>query len=68
MAKGKKTNLPYEFDGESIIVVKNVPALTCSQCGEAFVEINILRRVEKILTKATRDGLVMGFVEYEKAA
>jgi YgiT-type zinc finger domain-containing protein len=61
-------DLPYEFDGESVIVVKNAPALACSQCGEAFVEINILRRVEKILTKATRDGLVMGFVEYEKAA
>jgi len=68
MVKGKRTNLPYESDGESIIVVKNVPALTCSQCGEAYVEINILRRVEKILAKATGDGLVMGFVEYEKAA
>jgi hypothetical protein len=32
------------------------------------VEIAILRRVEKILDKAARDGLVMGFVEYEKAA
>jgi hypothetical protein len=48
--------------------VKNVPALVCCQCGEAFVEINILRKVEKILAKAVRDGLVMGFVEYEKAA
>jgi hypothetical protein len=45
-----------------------VPALVCGQCGEAFVEINILKKVEKILTKATRDGLIMGFVEYEKAA
>ena len=68
MAKGKKTNLPYEFNGEKIIVVRNVPALVCGQCGEAFVEINILRRVEKILAKAARDGLVMGFVEYDKAA
>jgi YgiT-type zinc finger domain-containing protein len=68
MAKGKKTNLPYEFDGEKIIVVRNVPASVCGQCGEAFVEIAILRRVEKILTKAARNGLVMGFVEYKKAA
>jgi YgiT-type zinc finger domain-containing protein len=68
MAKRKKTNLPYEIDGEKIIVVKNVPALVCDQCGEAFVEINILRRVEKILAKAAGDGLVMGFVEYKKAA
>ena len=68
MAKGKKTNLPYEFDGEKIIVVKNVPALVCDQCGEAFVKIDILRRVEKILAKAAGDGLVMSFVEYKKAA
>jgi YgiT-type zinc finger domain-containing protein len=68
MAKGKKTNLLYEFDGEKIIVVKNVHALVYDQCGEAFVEINILRRVEKILAKAAGDGLVMGFVEYKKAA
>jgi hypothetical protein len=40
----------------------------CVHRGEAFVEINIIRRVKKILAKAVRDGLVMGFVEYEKAA
>jgi len=61
-------DLPCEFDGEKIIVVRNVPASVCGQCGEAFVEIAILRRVEKILIKAAVDGLVMGFVEYKKAA
>jgi hypothetical protein len=45
-----------------------VPALVCGQCGEPFLEIDILRRVEKILAKAARDGVVMGFVEYDKAA
>jgi YgiT-type zinc finger domain-containing protein len=33
----EKTDLPYEFDGEKIIVVKNVHALVYDQCGEAFV-------------------------------
>jgi len=68
MIEGKKTNLPYELDGEKIIVVRNVPALVCAQCGDAFVEVDILRKVEKILDKIARDGMIMGFVEYEKAA
>jgi len=68
MVKVGKTNLPYEIDGEKIIVVRNVPALVCTQCGDAFVEIDILRKVEKILDKVRGDGMVMGFVEYEKAA
>jgi len=63
-----KTNLPYELDGEKIIVVRNVPALVCAQCGDAFVEIDVLRKVEKIIDRAGRDGITMGFVEYEKAA
>jgi len=68
MLKGKKTNLPYELSGESVIIVKNVPAIICSQCGDAFIEADILTKVEKILDKATRDGMVLGFVEYERAA
>ena len=68
MLKGKKTNLPYELSGESVIIVRNVPAIICSQCGDAFIEADILTKVEKILDKATRDGMVLGFVEYEKAA
>jgi YgiT-type zinc finger domain-containing protein len=68
MAKGRKTNLPYELSDESVIIVKNVPAIICSQCGNVFIEADILSKVEKILDKATRDGLVLGFVEYERAA
>jgi YgiT-type zinc finger domain-containing protein len=72
LCKGKmvtgKTNLPYELDGEKIIVVRNVPALVCDQCGDAFVEIDILRKVEEVIARAERDGMTMGFAEYEKAA
>ena len=67
MAKGE-TNLPYELDGDRIIVVRQVPALVCTQCGDAFVEIDILRKVERIIDRVGRDGMTMGFVEYKKAA
>ena len=63
-----KTNLPYELDREKIIVVRDVPALVCDQCGDAFVEIDILRKVEEVITMAEQNGITMAFVEYEKAA
>jgi YgiT-type zinc finger domain-containing protein len=68
MVRGRKTNLPYELSDERVIVVRNVPAIICSQCGDAFIEADILGKVEKILDKATKDGMILGFVEYEKAA
>jgi YgiT-type zinc finger domain-containing protein len=63
-----KTNLLYELDGEKIVEVRNVPALVCDQCGDVFVEVDVLRKIEKVVTRAERDGITMGFVEYEKAA
>lgn len=63
-----KTNLPYELPEERVIVIIHVPALICTQCGDSFVEIEVLRRVEKIIDRAGCDGMTMGFIEYEKAA
>jgi YgiT-type zinc finger domain-containing protein len=67
MTKGT-TILPYDFDDGRVVVVLNVPALVCEQCGDEFVEIAVTRNVERILDRVQRDGMKMGFVEYEKAA
>lgn len=67
MTKGT-TILPYDFGGGRVAVVLNVPALVCEQCGDEFVEIAVTRNVERILDRVRRDGMTMGFVEYEKAA
>ncbi len=67
MSKGK-TSLSYDLKGGGVIVVKDVPALSCSQCGDAFVEIAEAREVEKILSRAQKDGVTLGFVSYQKAA
>ena len=52
---GGETNLPYELDGERFIVMKYVPALVCARCGDAVVDMDILRRVEKI--EVTANGM-----------
>lgn len=67
MVKGK-TNLPYELGEEKLVVVKDVPALVCKQCGDAFIEIDITRKVERIVGTAEKDGVTLGFVTYIEAA
>ncbi|MBW1800000.1 MAG: type II toxin-antitoxin system MqsA family antitoxin [Deltaproteobacteria bacterium] len=63
-----KTNLPYEIREEHLVVVKDVPALICKQCGDSFVEIEVLRIVERIVAAAEKDGVTLGFVKYKEAA
>lgn len=63
-----KTNLPYEIGHDRFIVVKDVPALVCAQCGETYIEAHILRVVEKLINAAEKDGMLLGFVLYQEAA
>jgi YgiT-type zinc finger domain-containing protein len=63
-----KTTLPYDIGDEHMVVVKDVPALICKQCGEPFVEIKVVRVVEKIVEIAQREGVTLGFVKYKDAA
>ncbi len=63
-----KTNLPFEVGRDRVIVVKDVPAWVCRQCGDFFVEIEVARKVEEIVAAAERDGVMLGFVRYKEAA
>ena len=67
MERGK-TSLPYELANNKLIVVRGVPALICVQCGEAFIESSVLKRVEESLYAVEKDGMTLGFLEYREAA
>ena len=67
MQKGK-TSMPYETGKDRLIVVKDVPALICDQCGESFIETSVLKRVEEILKVVEKSGMTLGFLEYQEAA
>lgn len=67
MIKGK-TNMPYELAEDRVIVIKDVPALICPQCGEIFIEATVLREVEKLIDSAEKGGMVLGFILYHQAA
>jgi len=62
------TILPFDMKNGRVIVVLNVPARICEQCGEEYVDMEVVRNVEALLDRAERDGLSMGFVEYGAAA
>ncbi|MBI5787719.1 MAG: type II toxin-antitoxin system MqsA family antitoxin [Candidatus Schekmanbacteria bacterium] len=62
------TTLPYELNRDKLIVVRDVPALVCVQCGEVFIEALILKQVEGLLNTVQKSGMTLGFLEYREAA
>jgi YgiT-type zinc finger domain-containing protein len=62
------TTLPYELGGDKLIVVRDVPAMVCTQCGEVFIESSVLKKVEELLNTVERSGMTLGFLEYRVAA
>ena len=43
--------------GEGILVVRDVPALVCNQCGEDWIEDKIASRLEKFVDQARSKNL-----------
>ena len=62
------TSLPCELDHDRVLVVRDVPGMICDQCGETFIEMAITKRVEKMVSVAEKDGLTLGFIDYQRAA
>ncbi len=63
-----KTNLPYEIGDDHLLVVSDVPARLCKQCGETFIDFQVVQNLEKIVEVAERDGITYGFLKYKEAA
>lgn len=56
-----------ESDGK-IIIIKNVPALVCRQCGEGFVAYDHAIRLEEMVKKARLQGMEIVIMNYADAA
>ena len=52
-----------------VIIIKNVPCTTCTQCGESYYDDDVVGRLEEIV-KSITEGFVteVAIVEYTKAA
>lgn len=67
MKKGK-TVLTFQMSDAEIVVVHDVPALVCDQCGEEYVDNDTAKKVEEKVERALADGLKMGFIDFNTAA
>ena len=55
-AKFEKSFTTVTIDsGESIIVIRKVPAYVCCQCGEDWIEDTISEKIEKIVNTAKKN-------------
>lgn len=57
-----------DIDGH-IIIVKNVPANVCRQCGEYYVDHETALKLEEIVEESKRSGAEVTIINFcEKAA
>ena len=61
------TNFPVELSG-GFLIVKNVPADICDQCGEVFIPDDVAAALEKTVEAARRSKAEIEIVSYEKVA
>ena len=58
--------LPFLI-GERVVVVKNVPAEICSDCGESYMKSSVVEKIENILDRLEDLRSEMSVVSYEAA-
>lgn len=52
--------------GERIIIVKNVPANVCGQCGEYYVDTVTALKLESIVEEAKKNKAEVFIVKYDE--
>lgn len=60
-----KVNHIIDFEGH-IIIIKEVPANICKQCGEYFIENEIALKLEKIVEEAKKNKAEVFIVNYSE--
>ncbi len=49
-----------------MIVVKEVPAYVCSQCGEAIMDSEVAQVVDQLLKQAWQTGFEVSVITYKQ--
>ncbi len=58
-----ETDLPFKLDERSIIIIKGLPVLQCSNCREYLIEDSVMERLDTILAQM-RGGSELEVVKY----
>lgn len=72
MCKGetekKLVNYLVDIDN-TIIIIKEVPANVCKQCGERYFDNDVMKNLEKIIDEVKKVSIEISIVNYnEKTA
>lgn len=62
-----KVNHIVDLNGH-IIIIKDVPANVCKQCGEYFIENNVALKLEKIIEEVVKNKAEIFVVNYSEMA
>lgn len=54
--------------GDTLVVVRNVPAILCSLCGNAWLSDEVAASIEIIAEEAKKNHRQMEVTQYRKAA
>lgn len=63
----KKVNYIVDL-GNTIIIVKEVPAKVCLQCGEQYYDDETAENIEKIVNQLKKLSIEVTVVKYEEVA
>lgn len=62
-----KGNVNHIVDlGEGIIIIKNVPANICEQCGEYFLDTKIALKLESLVDEIKKNKAEVFIVNYSE--
>jgi len=53
--------------GATIVVIRNVPAEICSNCGEEYISADTMMKVEKLVASAQKAGLNIAVQQFQAA-
>jgi hypothetical protein len=53
--------------GESVLVIRDVPASICSTCGEEYVDADVVKQVEVLVAGADQVGVDFAVQHYRAA-
>ena len=69
MCKGdlidKKVNYMVDLEN-TIIIIKNVPAKVCKQCGEQYFDNDTTEKLDKMVNKLKKLALEVTIVNYDE--
>ena len=51
----------------TVVVIRDVPALVCSTCGEEYLDAETLKQIEKLVLDAQKAGMNVAVQQFKAA-